>query len=176
MPLVNIVTPSIQVPRQLMLLQNHCIRKSAKFKRRILETKMLFLQSLDMHFNNAAKCYHFIGRMDDTNIKQAYLKSLSQTLGQETSRMIEIKRQSLEITSFGELYNQLKRTLKKLYNQREFLKNINTIGQKLEKACDHPNLKINCRHDNRNYDCSGKKKYHKLKFKFRNKKLSKAFP
>ncbi|XP_022880271.1 uncharacterized protein LOC111397527 [Olea europaea var. sylvestris] len=133
-------------------------------------------KDLDKHFHNASRRYYLIGGMDDTNIKQAYLESIPQPLGQETLRMIEIKGQSLGTTSFGELHNWVKRTLKKLCNQREFLKDISTTGQKFEKACDQPDLKIKCRYDNKSCDCLGKKKFHRRRFKFRNKRFSKFFP
>lgn len=57
-----------------------------------------------------------------------------------------------------------------------FLKDINTTGQKLEMACDQPDLKIKCRHDNNSCDRSRKKKYHRRKFKFHNKRFSESFP
>lgn len=57
-----------------------------------------------------------------------------------------------------------------------FLKDINTTGQKLEMACDQPDLKIKCRHDNNNCDRPRKKKYHRRKFKFHNKKFYESFP
>ncbi|KAL2526922.1 Reverse transcriptase domain-containing protein [Abeliophyllum distichum] len=105
-------------------------------------------KDLDKHFQNAANRYYLIGGMDDPNIKQAYLESIPQPLGQETLRMIEMKGQFLGTTSFGELHNMVLRTLKKLCNKRAFLTDIHTTG---------------------------KKKRHIKKFKFK-KKSSRPFP
>ncbi|KAL2492776.1 Uncharacterized protein Adt_28404 [Abeliophyllum distichum] len=104
--------------------------------------------------------------MDDPNIKQAYLESILQPLGQETLRVIEMRGQSLGTTSFGELHNMVFKTLKKLCNQRVFLTDIHTTGKKLEKACERPKLKVKCCHDHKSCSCPGKKKHHIKRLKF----------
>ncbi|KAL2499235.1 Reverse transcriptase domain-containing protein [Abeliophyllum distichum] len=101
-------------------------------------------KDLNKHFENAVRRFYLIGGMDDPNIKQAYLESIPQPLGQETLRVIEMRGQSLGTTSFGELHNMVLRTLKKLCNQRAFLTDIHTTGKKLEKACERPELKVKC--------------------------------
>ncbi|KAL2471551.1 Reverse transcriptase domain-containing protein [Abeliophyllum distichum] len=132
-------------------------------------------KDLDKHFQNAAKRYYLIGGMDDPNIKQAYLESIPQPLGQETLRMIEIKGQFLGTTSFGELHNMVLRTPKKLCNQRAFLTDIHSTGKKLEKACERPELKIKCHYNDKSCSCPGKKKRHIKKFKFK-RKGPRSFP
>ncbi|KAL2531113.1 Uncharacterized protein Adt_04464 [Abeliophyllum distichum] len=131
-------------------------------------------KDLNKHFENAVRRFYLIGGMDDPNIKQAFLESIPQPLGQETLRVIEMKGQSLGTTSFGELHNMVLRTLKKLCNQRAFLTDIHTTGKKLEKACERLELKVKCRHDNRSCSCPGKKKHHIKRFKF-NKRRPKPF-
>ncbi|KAL2526925.1 CCHC-type domain-containing protein [Abeliophyllum distichum] len=86
-----------------------------------------------------------------------------------------MKGQFLGTTSFGELHNMVLRTLKKLCNKRAFLTDIHTTGKKLEKACERPELKIKCRHNEKSCSCPGKKKRHIKKFKFK-KKSSRPFP
>ncbi|KAL2513329.1 putative zinc finger protein [Abeliophyllum distichum] len=132
-------------------------------------------KDLDKHFQNAVRCFYLIRGMDDLNIRQAYLESIPQHLGQEALRVIEMKGQSLGTTSFGELHNMVQGTLKKLCNQQTFLTDIQTTCIKLEKACEHPELKIKCLHDNKSCSCPRKKKHHFKKFKFR-KKYPKPFP
>ncbi|KAL2491172.1 putative zinc finger protein [Abeliophyllum distichum] len=123
-------------------------------------------KDLNKHFENAVRRLYLIGEMDDPNIKQAYLESIPQPLGQETLRVIEMRGQSLGTTSFDELYNMVLRTLKKLCNQRAVLTDIHTIEKKLEKACERPELKVKYRHDNKSCSCPGKKKHHIKRLKF----------
>ncbi|KAL2474910.1 Uncharacterized protein Adt_35646 [Abeliophyllum distichum] len=131
-------------------------------------------KDLNKHFENVVRCFYLIGGMDDPNIKQAYLESIPQPLGQETLRVIEMRGQYLGTTSFGELHNMVLRTLKKLCNQSAFLTDIHTTGKKLEKACKHPELKVKFHHDNKSCSCPGKKKHHFKRLKF-NKRHSKPF-
>ncbi|KAL2526035.1 Reverse transcriptase domain-containing protein [Abeliophyllum distichum] len=82
--------------------------------------------------------------------------------------------QSLGTTSFGELHNMVLRTLQKLCNQRAFLTDIHTTGKKLEMACERPELKVKCLHDNKSCSCPVKKKHHIKRLKF-NKRRPKPF-
>ncbi|KAL2534385.1 CCHC-type domain-containing protein [Abeliophyllum distichum] len=86
-----------------------------------------------------------------------------------------MKGQFLGTASFGELHNMVLRTLKKLCNQRAFLTDIHTTGKKLEKACESPELKIKCHHNDKSCSCPGKKKRHIKKFKFK-RKSPRSFP
>ncbi|KAL2479643.1 CCHC-type domain-containing protein [Abeliophyllum distichum] len=95
-------------------------------------------------------------------------------LDRKLFELFKMRGQFLGTTSFGELYNMVIRTLKKLCNQRAFLTDIHTTGKKLEKARERPELKVKCRHDNKSCSCPGKKKHHIKRLKF-NKRRPKPF-
>lgn len=48
--------------------------------------------------------FNAIGGLDDSNLKQAFLNSLPESLGNETSKILATKNLSVATTSLGEVY------------------------------------------------------------------------
>lgn len=92
-----------------------------------------------------SKRFHILNGMDDVNLKQAYLNSLPEPLGDEVLNILDIKRMNLQNVTIGELFQYSLIALDKMCNQKKFLTQIEQIGKKIGKACDRLNLKIKCK-------------------------------
>ena len=58
--------------------------------------------------------------MDDVNAKHTFLNSLPEPLGDETLRMMNLQRITLQQAFLGEIYQHVLIALEKLCNQRNF--------------------------------------------------------
>ena len=65
--------------------------------------------------------------MDDVNAKHTFLNSLPELLGDETLRMMNLQRITLQQASLGEIYQHVLIALEKLCNQRKFLSEIDKV-------------------------------------------------
>ena len=63
--------------------------------------------------------YSFNG-MDDVNSKHTFLNSLPKPLGDETLRMLNLQKITLQQASLGEIYQHMLIALKKHCSQRKF--------------------------------------------------------
>ena len=73
--------------------------------------------------------------MDDVNIKWTFLNSHPEPLGDETLRMMNIQRITLNQASLGKIYQHMLIALEKLCNQRKFLSEMEKIHNKLNESC-----------------------------------------
>lgn len=72
-------------------------------------------RDLERHFDRMSRRFYAINGMDDVNIKRTFLNSLP-VLGDETLRMMNIQRITLNQASLGEIYQHMLIALEKLYN------------------------------------------------------------
>ena len=70
--------------------------------------------------------------MDDVNVKHTFLNSLPEPLGDETLRMMNLQRITLQQASLGEIYQHVLIALEKLCNQIKFLSEIDKVHSKLK--------------------------------------------
>lgn len=61
-------------------------------------------KDLEWHYNNMSKRFYLLGGMDDLNLKQAFLNSLLELLGNKTHKLLEIKGIGLQNESLSEIY------------------------------------------------------------------------
>ena len=78
--------------------------------------------------------------MDDVNSKRTFLNSLPEPLGDETLRMMNLQKITLQQASLGEIYQHVLIALEKLCNQRKFLSEIDKIHSKLKDNCKRKDL------------------------------------
>ncbi|XP_020531642.1 uncharacterized protein LOC110008463 [Amborella trichopoda] len=95
---------------------------------------------LEKHFMEMNKRYHKIGGIDDVNLKQYYLESIPSTLGKEATKTMENQGLTIQIVSFGEIYQFVLHALERLCNQVEFVKQMEKNKYLLGKSCDKPFL------------------------------------
>ncbi|KAK1382554.1 hypothetical protein POM88_020289 [Heracleum sosnowskyi] len=116
-------------------------------------------KDLETHYERMSKRFYAINGIDDVNLKQTFINSLPEPLGNETSRLLQIKNLQINSTSIGELYQHVLLALEKLCNQKKFLKQIEEQSKNLGSACDRNDLQIKCGKGN---SCNCAKKKEKL--------------
>lgn len=115
-------------------------------------------KDLEKHYEEMSSRFYAINGIDDTNLKQAYLNSMPEPLGNETAKMLSTKNLTVSSASFGELYQNSLLALEKFCNTSKYLKQVDILGKKLGSACVSP-FPIKCT-DPKHCDCSPKKKHH----------------
>ena len=101
--------------------------------------------------------------MDDVNSKHTFLKSLPKPLGDETFRIMNLQKITLQQASLGEIYQHVLIALEKLCNQRKFLSEIDKVHSRLKDSCKRKDLQIKCYEKNCDYPTKRRdhfKKYH----------------
>ncbi|KAK9750015.1 hypothetical protein RND81_02G166600 [Saponaria officinalis] len=131
-------------------------------------------KDLERHYEKMSKRFYALEGMDDVNLKQAYLNSLPEPLGNETARQFSLKSIPLGNATFGELYQTSLAALEKLCNHQKFFKQLQEQGKLLGRACDHPELSIKCKPKKcRCTSSEGRKnKFYKKRWKKRFPRLS----
>ena len=97
-------------------------------------------RDLERHFDWMSRRFYTINGMDDVNIKWTFLNYLSKPLGDETLRMMNIQRITLNQASLGEIYQHMLIALEKLCNQRKFLLEMEKIHNKLKDSYKRKDL------------------------------------
>ncbi|KAK9705313.1 hypothetical protein RND81_07G047500 [Saponaria officinalis] len=133
-------------------------------------------KDLERHYERMSKRFDALGGMDDVNLKQTYLNSLPEPLGNETAGQFSLKSIPLGTATFGQLYQTSLEALEKLRNHQKFFKQLQEQGKLLGRACDHPELSIRCRPEK--YGCTSsdgrKNKFYKKRWKRRFPRLSES--
>ncbi|GJS83600.1 putative reverse transcriptase domain, viral movement protein [Tanacetum coccineum] len=102
--------------------------------------------------------------IDDVNLKQVFLNSFPESLGNEAYRALEARNVTIAQTTLGELYQLILNALAKLCNQKKFLAEFERTRKRLGTACDDKYLQIKCK-DKSSCDCTHiKKKFHSKRF------------
>ncbi|ESQ47393.1 hypothetical protein EUTSA_v10028344mg [Eutrema salsugineum] len=102
-------------------------------------------KDLEKHYERMSKRFYVLNGIDDVNLKQAYLNSLPEPLGNETSQILSLKNMTLSQASLGEIYQISLAALEKLCNHQKFFKQLQEKGKLLGRACDRPELSIKCK-------------------------------
>ena len=95
------VTHYTEVAREELLLMKCC-----SFERKYLEK----------HFDRMSRRYYSFNGMDDVNVKHTFLNSLPEPLRDETLRMMNLQKITLQQASLGEIYQHVLIVLEKLCN------------------------------------------------------------
>ena len=101
--------------------------------------------------------------MDDVNSKHTFLNSLPEPFGDETFRIMNLQKITLQQASLGEIYQHVLIALEKLCNQRKFLSEIDKVHSRLKDSCKRKDLQIKCYEKNCDYPTKRRdhfKKYH----------------
>ena len=122
-------------------------------------------KDLEKHFDRMSRRYYSFNGMDDVNSKHTFLNSLPQPLGDETLRMMNIQKITLQQASLGEIYQHVLIALERLCNQRKFLSEIDKVHSKLKDNCNRKDLQIKCY--KKNCDCLTKRKDHFKKYSWK---------
>lgn len=120
------------------------------------------IKDLEKHFDRMSRWFYYINGMDVVNIKHTFLNSLPDPLGDETLRMMNLQRITLQYAFLGEIYQHMLISLEKLCNQRKFLAKIEKVHSKLKDSYKRKDLQIKCYE--KNCDCSTKRRDHFKKY------------
>lgn len=115
-------------------------------------------KELEKHYEAMSARFYAINGIDDTNLKQAYLNSMPEPLGNETAKMLSTKNLTVSSATFGELYQNSLLALEKFCNTSKYLRQVDVLSKKLGTACASP-FPVKCT-DSKNCDCPPKKKHH----------------
>ena len=122
-------------------------------------------KDLEKHFDKMLRRYYSFNGMDDGNAKHTFLNSLPEPLGEETLRMMNPQKITLQQASLGEIYQHVLIALEKLCNQRKFLSEIDKIHSKLKDNCKRNDLQIKCYE--KNCVCPTKRRDHFTKYSWK---------
>ncbi|KAL5548784.1 hypothetical protein UlMin_004015 [Ulmus minor] len=95
-------------------------------------------KDLEKHYREMTKRFYLIGGVDDPNLKQAFLSSIPNILGEETFRLLSTSGKTLQNTTLGELYQLVLRA------QNKFIQEYMKQTKKLDKVCNQKELQIKC--------------------------------
>ncbi|XP_060964790.1 uncharacterized protein LOC133033738 [Cannabis sativa] len=123
-------------------------------------------EDLELHFQRMTKRFYLIGGVDDPNLKQAFLASIPEPLGEETFRLLSANNRTLQNTTFGELFQMVMRALDKMCSQNKFLQEYMKQTKQLDRACNQKGLTIKCSTKD-TCSCSKQKDEKKKSFKYR---------
>lgn len=74
-------------------------------------------KDLERHYNNMPKRFYLLKGMDDPKLKQDFLNSLLEPLGNEAFKLMETRRLALQNDFLGEIYQNTLLAFEKLCNQ-----------------------------------------------------------
>ncbi|KAL4628338.1 hypothetical protein ACB092_05G230500 [Castanea dentata] len=124
-------------------------------------------KDLEKHFDKMSSRYYAFNGMDDVNSKHTFLNSFPEPLGDETLRMMNLQKITLQQASLGEIYQHVLIALEKLCNQRKFLSEIDKIHSKLKDNCKKKDLQIKCY--DKSCSCPTKRRNHYKKYSWKKK-------
>ena len=101
-------------------------------------------KKLEKRFQHMTKRFYLIRRIDDPNLKQAFLSSIPEPLGEETFRLLSSSRKTLQNTTLGELFHLVSRFLDKMCSQNRFLQKYMKQIKQLDKVCNQKELLTKC--------------------------------
>ncbi|KAF4401602.1 hypothetical protein G4B88_001796 [Cannabis sativa] len=119
-------------------------------------------RDLEKHYKRMTKRFYQIGGIDYPNLKQAFLSSIPEPLGEETFRLLSGLGKSLTDAAIGEIFQLVLKALEKICSQKKFLQEFIKQSKKLGKVCSRPDLLIKCPSES---SCSCKTPKNKNKFK-----------
>ncbi|GKD82594.1 hypothetical protein Tco_1349433, partial [Tanacetum coccineum] len=120
-------------------------------------------KDLEKHYDRMSQRFYCLNGVDDVNLKQVFLNSFPESLGNEAYRALEARNVTIAQTTLGELYQLILNALAKLCNQKKFLAEFERTAKRLGTACDDKYMQIKCK-DKSSCNCTHtKKKFHSKK-------------
>ncbi|GJS01534.1 hypothetical protein Tco_0318042 [Tanacetum coccineum] len=102
-------------------------------------------KDLEKHYDRMSQRLYYLNGVDDVNLKQFFLNSIPESLGNEAYQALEAKNVTIAQTTLGELYQLILNALAKLCNQKKFLVEFERTGKRLGTTCDDKYLQIKCK-------------------------------
>ena len=78
-------------------------------------------KDLEAHFQKISRRFYLIGGLNDPNLKQSFLSSILEPLGEETFRLLSVTNKKIAYATFGELCQLIFRAIDKMCSQNKFL-------------------------------------------------------
>ncbi|XP_057949994.1 uncharacterized protein LOC131144997 [Malania oleifera] len=142
-----------------------------------MKIKCCFLKRKDLekHYNLISQRYYTLCELDDINLKQAYLNSLPNPLGEEVLRELQMSGKRLENTSLGKLYQSALMNLDALCKKYDTYKRVQKTDIKITRKCKRKDLCIKCKGDKHCFCSTGEPRevdfwIHKKSRRLRHKK------
>ena len=101
-------------------------------------------RDLEKHFKNVTQRFYQIGGYNDPNLKQAFLSSVPDLLGDKAFRLLTSAGKELRIIALGELFQLVIRALEKMCSHNKFLREYTKQSNKMDKVCHKKGLTIKC--------------------------------
>nr|GEU70855.1 putative zinc finger, CCHC-type [Tanacetum cinerariifolium] len=121
-------------------------------------------KDLEKHYDRMSQRFYCLNGVNDVNLKQVFLNSFPESLGNEAYQALEARNVTIAQTTIAELYRLILNALAKLCNQKKFLAEFERTGKRLGTACDDKYMQIKCK-DKSSCDCTHKKnKFHSKRF------------
>nr|GEX61243.1 hypothetical protein [Tanacetum cinerariifolium] len=102
-------------------------------------------KDLEKHYDRMSQRFYCLNGVDDVNLKQVFMNSFPESLGNEAYRALEAKNVTIAQTTLGELYQLILNALAKLCNQKKFFAEFERTGKCLGTACDDKYMQIKCK-------------------------------
>ena len=92
-------------------------------------------RDLEKNYKKMAQWFYQIGGIDYQNLKQAFLSSIPEPLGEETFRLLLGIGRTLADATIGEIYQLVLKALEKMCSQHKFIQEFMKQSKKLGKVC-----------------------------------------
>nr|GFC89418.1 putative zinc finger, CCHC-type [Tanacetum cinerariifolium] len=90
-------------------------------------------KDLEKHYDRMSQRFYCLNEVDDVNLKQVFLNSFQESLGNEAYRSLEARNVTIVQTTLSELYQLILNALEKLCNEKKFLAEFERTGKRLEQ-------------------------------------------
>ncbi|KAH9801876.1 hypothetical protein KPL71_001188 [Citrus sinensis] len=121
-------------------------------------------KDLDFHYKRMSLLFYKLNGFNEPTLKHVFLASLPDELQPDIQRQLTASNLVLDNISLGKIFQLAKTCLDKLYEQKQFFKELLKDKEPFQSACKKPYLQIKCK-KKKDCDCSPKKKRHFKKFK-----------
>ncbi|KAH9769269.1 hypothetical protein KPL71_011936 [Citrus sinensis] len=121
-------------------------------------------KDLDFHYKRMSLLFYKLNGFNEPTLKHVFLASLPDELQPDIQRQLTASNLALDNISLGKIFQLAKTCLDKLWEQKQFFKELLKDKEPFRSACKKPYLQIKCK-KKKDCDCSPKKKRHVRKFK-----------
>ncbi|GMN64946.1 hypothetical protein TIFTF001_034022 [Ficus carica] len=88
--------------------------------------------------------FYLIGGINDPNLKQAFISSIPEPLGDETSRLLSAANKRIADITLGEICQFIFRAIDKMCSQNKFLQEYMKQMKQFDKICINKELLTKC--------------------------------
>ncbi|GMN28397.1 hypothetical protein TIFTF001_047885, partial [Ficus carica] len=99
---------------------------------------------LEVHFQKMSKRFYLIGGINDPNLKQAFISSIPEPLGDETSRLLSAANKQFADITLGEICQYIFRAIDKMCSQNKFLQEYMKQMKQFDRICINKELLTKC--------------------------------